>query len=84
MPLFDFRCRQCEQLFEALVRAGSTPACGSCGSVDLEQLPSSFGVSSASIRKGYLDKARKKGAEGRENKLRADHDYMHEHLKDDH
>jgi putative FmdB family regulatory protein len=84
MPLFDFRCRRCDQVFEALVRAGTTPACASCGGVDLEQLPSSFGMSSASIRKGHLDKARKKGAEARTNKLRADHDYMHKHLKDDH
>jgi len=84
MPLFDFRCRQCEQVFEALVRTGSTPACTSCGGVDLEQLPSSFGVSSASIRKGHLDQARKKGAEARETKLRADHDYMQKHLRDDH
>ena len=69
-------------MFEALVRAGSTPACPSCGGVDLEQLPATFGVSSASIRKGHLDKARKTGAKARENKLRADHDYMHKHLKD--
>jgi putative FmdB family regulatory protein len=84
MPLFDFKCRQCDQVFEALVRTASTPACASCGSVDLEQLPSSFGMSSASIRKGSLDKARKQGADARANKLRADHDYMHKHLKEDH
>jgi len=82
MPLFDFRCRPCDQVFEALVRTGSTPVCPSCGGADLEQLPSSFGVSSASIRKGNLDKVRQKGADARQSKLRADHDYMHKHLKD--
>jgi putative FmdB family regulatory protein len=84
MPLFDFKCRRCDQVFEALVRAGTTPVCASCGGGDLEQLPSSFGVSSASTRKSNLNKARQKGTEARENKLRADHDYMHKHLRDDH
>ncbi|HLG56026.1 MAG TPA: hypothetical protein VI485_11900 [Vicinamibacterales bacterium] len=40
-------------------------------------------MSSASIRKGNLDKARKQGADSPANKLRADHDYTHKHLKED-
>jgi len=83
MPLFDFRCRHCGQEFEALVRAGHPAVC-SCGSDDLEQLPSGFAVSSSSIRKANLDTVRKKGAKARKEKLQADHSYMDKHIRDEH
>ena len=41
------------------------PSC-SCGSDDLEQLPSGFAVSSSTIRKASLDAVRQKGARGAE------------------
>jgi putative FmdB family regulatory protein len=83
MPLFDFRCRRCEREFEALVRSGHPAAC-SCGSHDLEQLPSGFAVSSSTIRKSNLDAVRKKGAQARKEKLQADHSYMQKHIRDEH
>ena len=83
MPLFDFRCRQCGRQFEALVRTGQPVMC-SCGSDDLEQLLSGFAVSSSTIRKANLDAVRQKGAKARQEKLRADHNYMEKHIRDDH
>jgi putative FmdB family regulatory protein len=83
MPLFDFRCRRCEREFEALVRSGHPAAC-SCGSHDLEQLPSGFAVSSSTIRKSNLDAVRKKGAQARKEKLQADHSCMQKHIRDEH
>jgi putative FmdB family regulatory protein len=83
MPLFDFRCRRCGAEFEALVRTGHATVC-SCGSDDLEQLPSGFAVSSSSIRKANLDAVRRKGAQARKEKLRADHGYMQKHIRDEH
>jgi len=83
MPLFDFRCRQCGQEFEALVRAGHSVACA-CGCRDLEQLASGFAVSSSTIRKANLEAVRAKGAQARKEKLRADHSYMHKHIRDEH
>jgi len=51
MPLFEYRCRQCGVQFEALVRSGGNqPACPSCRTHDLEQLPSLFAVDSAGTR----------------------------------
>jgi putative FmdB family regulatory protein len=49
MPLFDFRCRGCGHEFEALVRASdqTPPECPGCRGRDLEQLRSTFAVSSA-------------------------------------
>ena len=83
MPLFDFRCRQCGLEFEALVRSGHANTC-TCGSSDLEQLPAGFAVSSSTIRKANLDAVRRKGAEARKDKLRADHSYMQKHIRDEH
>jgi len=83
MPLFDFKCRRCGIEFEALVRAGHVPAC-SCGSEDLEQLPSGFAVSSATSRKANLEAVRRKGAQARKEKLRADHSYMEKHIREEH
>jgi putative FmdB family regulatory protein len=83
MPLFDFRCRRCGNEFEALVRAGQPAVC-SCGSGDLEQLPSGFAVSSSTIRKANLDAVRKEGAAARKDKLKSDHSYMQKHIRDEH
>ena len=83
MPLFDFKCRQCGRRFEALVRTGQPIAC-SCGSDDLEQLPSGFAVSSSTTRKANLDAVRQKGAKTRQEKLQADHSYMEKHIRDEH
>jgi putative FmdB family regulatory protein len=83
MPLFDFRCRQCGREFEALVRTGQPAVC-SCGTSDLEQLPSGFAVSSSTIRKASLDAVRQKGAKARKEKRQADHGYMEKHIRDEH
>jgi putative FmdB family regulatory protein len=37
MPIYDYHCQACGHLFEALVRAGSSPACPQCGSLALEK-----------------------------------------------
>jgi len=83
MPLFDFKCRACGNVFEALVRADRKAEC-SCGSGDIEQLPSGFAVSSPGLRKSHLDAVRKRGAEARKEKLRAEHSYMQKHMRDEH
>jgi putative FmdB family regulatory protein len=84
MPLYDFACRHCGNHFEALVRSGTKPTCQSCGSEDLEQLVSSFGVSSASTHNANVAKARKTAEKTRAEKRHAEHQYMHKHLHDDH
>ena len=61
MPIYDYRCRQCANEFELiLLPASPVPACPECESADLEQLLSSFAVSSSGIRQDNLDKARRK------------------------
>jgi len=43
MPIYEYRCRDCGKVHEALVRVigGSSPGCPACGSHDLERLYSS-------------------------------------------
>ena len=43
MPLFEYECRKCGQLFEALVVGSRSPACPKCKSQDLEKRVSSLG-----------------------------------------
>lgn len=42
MPIYDYHCPACGNRFEALVRAGSTPACPQCGSTALDKRVSSI------------------------------------------
>ena len=61
MPIFDFRCLDCDEEFEALVL--KTPAtCPKCQSARLEQQISSFAVSSESTRESNLSGAKRKHA----------------------
>ena len=47
MPLFDFHCRECKSMFEALCRsaAEATVPCPKCGSRSVSRLISRFAVS---------------------------------------
>jgi putative FmdB family regulatory protein len=37
MPIYEYRCHDCEAKFEALVRGGEAVACPHCGSSSLEK-----------------------------------------------
>ena len=85
MPLYDFRCRACQEEFEALVRPGNIPACPACASADLERLVTGF---SFSVRSGGLSPAARKAVQKQQNAQRRDQAaYQQEiekkHLDDD-
>ena len=85
MPLFDFRCRSCEHIFEALVRpGGSAPSCPTCHGVDLERLLSTFAVSSSDRTRAAAGVARAKAAKTAARDNRAMDREINEHRKEDH
>ena len=47
MPIYEFRCQQCDNTFEKLfasIQQKSSPSCPKCESSDITQLFSVFGV----------------------------------------
>jgi putative FmdB family regulatory protein len=38
MPIYEYRCRNCDTTFEALVRGGDVVTCPHCGSSSLDKL----------------------------------------------
>jgi putative FmdB family regulatory protein len=61
MPLYDYRCTSCQQVFELLVRSGTLPACPHCAGTALERqvsLTAPQGTSRALIAAGRRAAAR--------------------------
>lgn len=46
MPIFEYRCKECGNLFEKLVRGKERVSCPECSSRKLTKLFSTFGVKS--------------------------------------
>jgi putative FmdB family regulatory protein len=46
MPIYEYRCRECNTTFEMLVRRGTTVACPDCGSLSVGKQISAPFVSS--------------------------------------
>ncbi len=46
MPIFEFKCKKCGEVFELLVRANEKPACPKCKGKRLEKLISTFNAGS--------------------------------------
>lgn len=78
MPIYDYRCNDCNKTFELLVRSSSIPVCLACGSQQLEKLlsrPAAPGqmadiisrVRSQAARKGHFSnyKASERPRKGR-------------------
>jgi putative FmdB family regulatory protein len=60
MPIYDYHCNQCQQDFELLVRASSTPTCPHCGSTALDKLLSR--IAPAGTTAGIVAHARRAAA----------------------
>jgi len=50
MPIFEYRCDDCQKEFEALVRASSQPVCPHCGGTRLSKLLSVFATGQSPSR----------------------------------
>lgn len=50
MPIFEYRCKDCEEKFESLVLGRERPQCPSCRSARLEKLLSTFAAVTGTSR----------------------------------
>jgi putative FmdB family regulatory protein len=78
VPLYDFKCLDCGEQFEALVLK-SEPSCPACQGRNLEQLISMFSVDSASIRQNNINSARKANVKVARDKAVADQEAINHH-----
>jgi len=44
MPIYEYRCKACDNVFEAIVQGSQKPECPKCDSKKLEKLFSAFAV----------------------------------------
>ena len=85
MPIFEYRCEECSEEFEALVlHSSGPPRCPACSSYDLEKMISLPVVSSDHTRKRARQSARAHARGIRHDKQHEDHKELHEHLSEDH
>ena len=61
MPLFDFSCKKCGHVFEALVRKTTVPKCPECGATELEKLLSLPAIKSDSTHDKAMRAAKARG-----------------------
>ncbi len=81
MPIYEYQCRRCSQQFELLVLARTVPECPSCQSQDLEQLFSTFGMSSDGMRQANALAARRASVQAKDFKDKnvAQAEYVQKH-----
>jgi putative FmdB family regulatory protein len=82
VPIYEFKCRACEHVFDELVKLGQTPDCPSCGGNDLERLVSLPAVSTESSRRRSLSKARERAGKTHKEKQHAQAEYERNYIKD--
>jgi putative FmdB family regulatory protein len=83
MPIYEYQCKECQQNFEYLLLSTSAAAeCPHCKSTDLEQLISACAVSSENTQQANLRAAHRKVAAARGDRLRDQHQHLHEHFED--
>ena len=56
MPLYEFRCKTCKNVFEKLVPSSTAelPACPQCGAPEVSKLLSAFAVQGGSAGGGMM------------------------------
>lgn len=83
MPIYEYLCRDCDERFETLVLRSSDPAkCPACGSLNLQQQISTCAVHSEGAHEANLAAAHRKAAAARGNRMRDEHEHLHEHFDD--
>jgi putative FmdB family regulatory protein len=82
VPLFDFRCKTCGKVFEALVRPGDTPRCPDCDATDLERQLATFALSTDERRAAAVRQSRQRQIAKRKDAIIAEEEYRQKHDKE--
>ena len=85
MPIYEYQCRTCDEVFELLVRSGDVAMCPSCHGQNLERLLSSFAVNSDERSKATLQAARQRltRSDSVREKARHEQKEIREHVRED-
>lgn len=79
MPIYEYRCQQCNNEFETLVLKGATPACPACQSTSLERQVSLAAIKSEGTHALALKAAKRRDAQQADDKNRAQREYELHH-----
>ena len=81
MPLYEYSCRACKTVFEALLLPGreTTLSCPSCAGTDVERQVSLFAVDSDATRKSNLEAGRRHLRKEQVDKQVADREEIEHH-----
>jgi putative FmdB family regulatory protein len=79
IPLYDYSCKGCANVFEALVRGSSPPVCPACGSAEVERQLSLPTVHSEGTHKRALKAAKRRDARQADVRNRAQREYEAHH-----
>jgi len=83
MPIFEYECLECHEVFERLERSADPQAsCPVCGTESVQRRVSLCAVSSEGIREANLSAAHRSAAAKREDKHRSEHALQHDHFGD--
>jgi putative FmdB family regulatory protein len=65
MPIYEFECGKCDDIFEAMrsVSDDTAPSCPACGSTRVTKLVSAFGIARPGLKLGSLSPVERSRAE---------------------
>lgn len=80
MPIYDYRCSECDEEFEQLVLPSSSePSCPTCGGEELEKLISPCSISTGHTRGRAKESVRRRNRKMQQEQLHQEHERLHDH-----
>ncbi|MGA0935256.1 MAG: FmdB family zinc ribbon protein [Pseudohongiellaceae bacterium] len=84
MPIYEYKCRNCGNLFEKIVKLNESPDCPECDSSDLEKQFTVAAVSTSKTRAKSFQTARARANSVKKEQDVAQREYERKHLEDHH
>jgi len=84
MPIYEYKCRNCGNLFEKIVKLNESPDCPDCDSSDLEKQFTVAAVSTSKTRAKSFQTARARANSVKKEQDVAQREYERKHLEDHH